>query len=47
VRERHHARFRRLGNIVMPAVPDSNLVPFTFQLGGVAGAQDIYTAVHQ
>ena len=34
-------------NIVVPAVPDSKLVPFTFNLGGVAGKQTLYTAVHQ
>jgi uncharacterized protein (TIGR03437 family) len=34
-------------NVVVPAVPDNNLVPLTFNLGGVPGAQTLYTAVHQ
>ena len=34
-------------NVVVPAVPDNNLVPLTFTLGGVAGTQTLYTAVHQ
>ena len=34
-------------NVVVPAVADSNLVPFTFNLAGVAGTQTLYTAVHQ
>ncbi|MGB7762688.1 MAG: IPT/TIG domain-containing protein [Bryobacteraceae bacterium] len=34
-------------NIVVPAVADSDLVPLTFSLGGVAGTQTLYTAVHQ
>jgi uncharacterized protein (TIGR03437 family) len=34
-------------NIVVPAVPDSNLVPLTFSLNGAAGVQKLYTAVHQ
>jgi len=34
-------------NVVVPAVPDSDLVPLTFSLGGAAGAQTLYTAVHQ
>jgi uncharacterized protein (TIGR03437 family) len=34
-------------NIVVPAVADSNLVPFTFSLGGVNGTQTVYTAVQQ
>ena len=34
-------------NIVVPGVADSDLVPLTFSLDGVAGAQALYTAVHQ
>jgi uncharacterized protein (TIGR03437 family) len=34
-------------NVVVPAVPDSDLVPLTFSLGGVAGSQTLFTAVHQ
>jgi uncharacterized protein (TIGR03437 family) len=34
-------------NIVVPQVPDNNLVPLTFTLGGVPGTQTLYTAVHQ
>lgn len=34
-------------NIVVPAVPDNDLVPVTFNLAGVAGSQTLYTAVHQ
>ena len=34
-------------NVVVPAVPDNNLVPLTFNLGGVPGTQTLYTAVHQ
>ena len=34
-------------NVVVPAVADSNLVPLTFSLGGAAGVQTLYTAVHQ
>jgi uncharacterized protein (TIGR03437 family) len=34
-------------NIVVPAVADSDLVPLTFSLGGVAGTQPLYTAVQQ
>lgn len=34
-------------NVVVPAVPDNDLVPLTFNLGGAAGAQILYTAVHQ
>jgi len=33
--------------VVVPAVPDSDLVPLTFSLGGVAGTQTLVTAVHQ
>lgn len=33
-------------NIVVPAVPDSNLVPLTFSMGGVQGVQVLFTAVH-
>ena len=34
-------------NVVVPAMPDNDIVPFTFNLGGVAGTQTLYTAVHQ
>ena len=34
-------------NVVVPAVPDSDLVPLTFNLGGAAGTQMLYIAVHQ
>lgn len=34
-------------DVVVPAVPDNNLVPLTFTLGGVPGAQQLYTAVQQ
>jgi uncharacterized protein (TIGR03437 family) len=34
-------------NITVPQVSDSDLVPLTFTLGGAAGAQTLYTAVHQ
>lgn len=34
-------------NVVVPAVPDSNLVPISFDLGNAAGTQTLYTAVHQ
>jgi len=34
-------------NVVVPQVPDNNLVPLTFTLGGVPGTQKLYTAVHQ
>ena len=34
-------------NIIVPQVPDNNLVPLTFTLGGVPGTQTLYTAVHQ
>ena len=34
-------------NVVVPPVPDSDLVPLTFRLGGVAGGQTFYTAVHR
>jgi uncharacterized protein (TIGR03437 family) len=34
-------------NVVVPPVADSDLVPLTFNLGGVAGAQTLFTAVHQ
>ncbi|MEO7145401.1 MAG: choice-of-anchor V domain-containing protein [Bryobacteraceae bacterium] len=34
-------------NVVVPAVPDNNLVPLTFNLGGVAGTQTLFTAVHR
>ncbi len=34
-------------DVVVPPVPDSDLVPLTFNLGGVAGTQTLYIAVHQ
>jgi uncharacterized protein (TIGR03437 family) len=34
-------------NVVVPQVADSALVPLTFTLGGVAGTQTLYIAVHQ
>jgi len=34
-------------DVLAPAVADSDLVPLTFSLGGVAGGQALYTAVHQ
>ena len=34
-------------NVVVPPVPDGDLVPLTFNLGGTAGAQTLFTAVHQ
>jgi uncharacterized protein (TIGR03437 family) len=34
-------------NLTVPAVPDNDLVPITFTLGGVAGTQTLYLAVHQ
>jgi len=32
-------------NVVVPPVPDNDLVPVTFNLGGVAGTQTLYIAV--
>jgi len=32
-------------NVVVPAVPDNDLLPLTFNLGGVAGTQTLYIAV--
>jgi uncharacterized protein (TIGR03437 family) len=32
--------------LVVPNVPNSDLVPFTFTLGGANGTQTLYTAVH-
>ena len=32
-------------NVVVPSVPDSDNVPLTFTLGGVAGSQTLFTAV--
>jgi uncharacterized protein (TIGR03437 family) len=32
-------------NVVVPAISDNDLVPLTFKLGGLAGAQTLYTAV--
>ncbi len=34
-------------NVTVPAVANNDLVPLTFNLGGVAGMQTLYTAVHQ
>ena len=34
-------------NVVVPAVPDNDLVPLSFMLGGAAGTQTLYIAVHQ
>lgn len=34
-------------NAVVPAVPDNDLVPLTFSLGGAAGTQTLFTAVHK
>jgi len=34
-------------NVVVPAVPDNDLVPLTFLLAGVPAPQTLYTAVHQ
>jgi uncharacterized protein (TIGR03437 family) len=34
-------------NVVVPAVADNDLVPLTFTLGGTAGTQTLYIAVHQ
>jgi uncharacterized protein (TIGR03437 family) len=34
-------------NVVVPLIPDNELVPLTINLGGVAGTQTLYTAVQQ
>jgi uncharacterized protein (TIGR03437 family) len=34
-------------NVAVPTIPDNDLVPLTFKLGGVAGAQTLYTAVKE
>ncbi len=34
-------------NVVIPAVADNDLVPLTFNLGGIAGTQTLYIAVRQ
>jgi len=34
-------------NVVVPNIPDGDAVPVTFSLGGAAGTQTLYTAVHQ
>lgn len=34
-------------NVVVPAVPDDDLVPLTFKLGGMQSKQILFTAVHQ
>jgi len=34
-------------NAMVPNVPDSDLVPLSFNLGKSAGTQQLYIAVHQ
>ena len=34
-------------NVMVPAVANSDLVPLTFELGGVPGTQTLFTVVHQ
>jgi uncharacterized protein (TIGR03437 family) len=34
-------------NITVPAIPNDDLVPLTFNLGGVTGTQALFTAVHE
>jgi len=34
-------------DVIVPQVPDSDLVPLTFDLGGAEGTQTLFTAVHQ
>jgi uncharacterized protein (TIGR03437 family) len=34
-------------NVVVPNVPDNNLVPLTFNLGGAPSTQTLFIAVHQ
>ncbi|MGO9228998.1 MAG: hypothetical protein ACLQKA_07295 [Bryobacteraceae bacterium] len=34
-------------NVVVPPVPDNDLVPLTFSPGGVPGTQTLYTVVQQ
>jgi uncharacterized protein (TIGR03437 family) len=34
-------------NVVVPAIPNNDLVPLTFKLGGMAGVQTLYTAVQE
>jgi uncharacterized protein (TIGR03437 family) len=34
-------------NLTVPDVPDNDLVPLTFNLGGTPGTQTLFTAVHQ
>jgi uncharacterized protein (TIGR03437 family) len=34
-------------DVVVPAIPDNDLAPLSFKLGGVAGAQTLYTAVKE
>ena len=34
-------------NVKVPSVPNSDLVPLTFTVGGAAGTQTLFTAVHQ
>jgi uncharacterized protein (TIGR03437 family) len=33
-------------NVTVPSVSNSDAVPLTFSLGGAAGTQTLYTAVH-
>jgi len=33
-------------DVVVPQVPESDLVPVTFNLGKASGTQQLYTAVH-
>ena len=33
-------------NVVVPGIPNNDAVPLSFTLGGVSGAQTLYTAVH-
>jgi uncharacterized protein (TIGR03437 family) len=34
-------------DVVVPAIPDNDLVALTFKLAGVPGQQVLYTAVHK
>ena len=34
-------------DVVVPSVPDNDLVPLTFNLGGTVGTQKLFAAVHQ
>jgi len=33
-------------NVLVPTIADNDAVPLSFTLGGVAGAQTLFTAVH-